>query len=249
MPMHDWTRVDAGIFHAFHLDWITEIARSLNRGLLPGEYYALAEQQAAGFGPDILALQSPADETDLIDSDKPGLLTQAKPKTRYVAELPLAEVYRRKKSSIAVRHVSGDRLIALVEIISPGNKSSRKAFEAFVRKACEFLEHGIHLLLIDPHPPGRRDPNGIHAAIWQEYQDEPFRLPRNKKLTMVAYECSMVTTAYIEPMAVGERLPTMPLFIEPEWHVPVPLETTYQASFDAIPTRWRRVLESRRNSA
>ena len=26
MPMHDWTRVDAGIFHAFHHDWITELA-------------------------------------------------------------------------------------------------------------------------------------------------------------------------------------------------------------------------------
>ena len=30
MPIHDWTRVDAGIFHAFHHDWITEIARALN---------------------------------------------------------------------------------------------------------------------------------------------------------------------------------------------------------------------------
>ena len=34
MPIHDWARVDAGIFHAFHHDWITEIARALNRGLL-----------------------------------------------------------------------------------------------------------------------------------------------------------------------------------------------------------------------
>ena len=41
MPIHDWTRVDAGIFHAFHHDWITEIARALNRGLLPADYYAL----------------------------------------------------------------------------------------------------------------------------------------------------------------------------------------------------------------
>jgi hypothetical protein len=27
MPMHDWTRVEAGIFHAFHHSWIDEIAR------------------------------------------------------------------------------------------------------------------------------------------------------------------------------------------------------------------------------
>jgi hypothetical protein len=35
MPVHDWARVDAGIFHHFHVAWIDEIARALNRGLLP----------------------------------------------------------------------------------------------------------------------------------------------------------------------------------------------------------------------
>jgi hypothetical protein len=24
MPIHDWSRVEAGVFHAFHHDWITE---------------------------------------------------------------------------------------------------------------------------------------------------------------------------------------------------------------------------------
>jgi hypothetical protein len=43
MPIHDWTRVDAGIFHAFHHDWITYISSALNRGLLPPRFYALPE--------------------------------------------------------------------------------------------------------------------------------------------------------------------------------------------------------------
>ncbi len=42
MPIHDWTRVEAGIFHHFHHGWIEEIARALNRGLLPADYYAMA---------------------------------------------------------------------------------------------------------------------------------------------------------------------------------------------------------------
>jgi hypothetical protein len=46
MPIHDWTRVDAGIFHHFHLEWIGEISRVLNRGLLPPDHYALAKQIA-----------------------------------------------------------------------------------------------------------------------------------------------------------------------------------------------------------
>src|SRR5947209_6192782 len=60
MPMHDWTRVEAGIFHAFHHRWISAISDVLNTGLLPGDYYALPEQQAAGFGPEVLTLQDQA---------------------------------------------------------------------------------------------------------------------------------------------------------------------------------------------
>ena len=60
MPVHDWTRVDAGIFHHFHHAWIEEISRTLNAGLLPADYYALAQQFAGGFGPDVLTLQAPA---------------------------------------------------------------------------------------------------------------------------------------------------------------------------------------------
>ena len=49
MPIHDWKRVKAGVFHDFHHSWIEEIKRALNNGLLPADYYAMAEQQAAGF--------------------------------------------------------------------------------------------------------------------------------------------------------------------------------------------------------
>jgi hypothetical protein len=244
MPMHDWTRVAAGIFHAFHHDWITEIARALNNGLLPNDYYALPEQQAAGFGPDVLALQSPSakeGEAAAASSDTATLI-RTRPKSQFHAETD-AEFYRRKKSSIAVRHISGDRIVAMLEVISPGNKASRHALRAFVDKACELLEHRIHLLLIDPFPPTLRDPNGIHAAIWEEVQDKPFALPEKKPLTLVAYECGPTTQAHIQTLAVGDPLPDMPLYLEPDGHVLVPLESTYQIAFAGMPRRWRTVLE------
>jgi hypothetical protein len=58
MPIHDWTRVDAGIFHHFHQRWIGVITDVLNQRLLPREYYALAEQQGSGFEPDVLTLKA-----------------------------------------------------------------------------------------------------------------------------------------------------------------------------------------------
>jgi hypothetical protein len=43
MPVHDWSRVDAGIFHSFHGAWIAELAKALNSGLLPPDHYPLGE--------------------------------------------------------------------------------------------------------------------------------------------------------------------------------------------------------------
>jgi hypothetical protein len=42
MPVHDWTKVDSGLFHAFHQGWIASLTDRLNNGCLPPDYYALA---------------------------------------------------------------------------------------------------------------------------------------------------------------------------------------------------------------
>jgi hypothetical protein len=242
--MHDWTRVDAGIFHAFHHRWISAISDRLNTGLLPEDYYALPEQVAAGLGPDVLTLQ---DRSTGDDGNQGGVATasklQSRPQMQFMAESE-GEFYRRKKSSVVVRHVSGDRIVAIVEIVSPGNKASRPAFDAFVDKVCELLEYRIHLLIIDPFPPGPRDPQGVHAAVWQSVEADEFMLPPDRPLTLVAYECDFTTRAYIEPIAVGESFREMPLFLEPNGCVKIPLEDTYGTAFAVLPARWRRVLES-----
>lgn len=43
MPIHDWARVDAGLFHAFHQSWIVSLCNALNAGALPVDYFALPE--------------------------------------------------------------------------------------------------------------------------------------------------------------------------------------------------------------
>lgn len=247
MPMHDWTRVDAGIFHAFHHSWIEEIARALNRGVLPADYYALAEQHAAGFGPDVVTLQGRFENDDsgngtAENASSSGGVLIAAPKLQPTAETDMA-FYRRKQNAIAVRHVSGDRIVAMIEIVSPGNKNSRNGLRSFVEKAAELLDNRIHLLILDPHPPGRRDPNGIHGEIWEEVAGEEYTAPADKPLTLAAYESGLTLRAYVVPVRVGDTLPDMPVFLEPEKAVMVPLEATYQAAFAAVPRRWQRVLE------
>ena len=59
MPVHDWTRVDDGTFHAFHTSWITHLMETLNAGPLPPGYYAIPEQIASRMQTDLLTLRSP----------------------------------------------------------------------------------------------------------------------------------------------------------------------------------------------
>jgi hypothetical protein len=247
VPIHDWGRVDAGIFHAFDHDWITELARALNRGLLPADYYALPEQHAAGFGPDVLTLQEEESDggADDASTEQPaarGGVLLAEPKLQPVAETDLA-FYRRKQDSIAIRHISGDRLVAMIEIVSPGNKSARYPLRAFVDKAAELLGRGIHLLVIDLLAPGKRDPEGLHNEIWQEIAGVEYTLPPGRPFTFAAYDSGDGVRAYVLHAALGNALPTMPLFLEPRKAIEVALEENYQAAFADVPRRWRRVLE------
>ncbi len=250
MPIHDWARVGAGIFHHFHHEWISTISSALNAGLLPPDYYALAEQIAGGFGPDVLTLESVRSEparsgdeetTSAGPSDGGIAVATAPPKVRFTATAEM-EQYAHKRSRIAVRHTSGDRVVAMLEIVSPGNKASRHALRSLVEKAVELLEAGIHLLVVDLFPPGTFDPQGIHSAIWSEIGEEEFQLPRDQPLTLVAYSAGELKQAFIEPVAAGDLLPDMPLFLEPDRYVPVPLEASYNRAFDAVPKRWQQEL-------
>jgi hypothetical protein len=244
VPIHDWTRVDAGIFLAFHHDWITDISRALNGGVLPAAYYALPEQIASGLGPDVLTLRRPGPRGSPTDEGAPGgsvALAVSPPRVRMRMQSE-ANRYAAKAKAVVIRHVSDHRVVAMVEIISPGNKNNQNGLNAFVRKAQEALAAGIHLLLIDLFPPSSRDPQGIHRAVWGEDCGEDYALPPDKPLTCVSYIGGPAAEAFVEFVAVGDPLPEMPLFLTADDYVSVPLERTYQSAWEGMPAWWRDVL-------
>lgn len=239
MPIHDWTRVDAGIFHDFHLEWISAIKRALNHGLLPPDHYALAEQIAGGLGPDVLTLQHATNGSSPSFEPVGGVVvTTQPPRVRFRLQSE-PDLYAAKANAVTIRHKSNHRVVAVIEIVSPGNKNSRHGLKAFVDKAVELLRAGVHLLVLDLHPPGPRDPEGIHRAIWDELLDNDFALPADQRLTLAAYRADRYPEAFVEPTAVGLALPEMPVFLTLDVYVPLPLEPTYQAAWDAVPAFWR----------
>lgn len=244
MPTHDWTRVEAGIFHAFHHDWITEISRSLNGGLLPGGYYALPEQLAGGLGPDVLTLRQPGSPIAPPVSEplEGGIALATAPPQVRLRMGSEANRYAAKAKAVFIRYVSRHQVVAMVEIVSPGNKNNQNGLNAFANKAREALAAGIHLLIVDLFPPSARDPQGIHREVWGDDCAADYALPEDQPLTCVAYLAGSAAEAFIEWVGVGEALPDMPLFLTSETYVSVPLELTYQAAWQGMPSYWREVL-------
>jgi hypothetical protein len=240
MPLHDWTRVDAGLFHNFHQHWIVYLCDALNAGLLPSEYFALVEQRIQGPIPDVLTLDlAPGDAPD---NGKKGIAVAAAPPRAHLVRRNEVDIYAAKASRITLRHRHGD-VVAVIEVVSPGNKASRAELRAFVQKSAELLRAGVHLMVIDLFRPGPRDPHGLHKAIWDEFEDEELVMPADKPLTFASYDAGPPRVAYVTFAAVSDPLPDSPLFLKPGIYVAAPLEASYQAAWAVFPRPLRSLLE------
>ncbi|MBO0699258.1 MAG: DUF4058 family protein [Zavarzinella sp.] len=247
MPVHDWTRVDAGIFHSFHVTFVALLGIRLNE-ILPPDYYALAEKKSHGLEPDVLTLDvggsgggnGTGNGSPVRGGGSPGgglSLATAPPKVEVALSRPTGYPQR----VLAIRERADDRVVAMIEVVSPGNKASQHGFRAFVDKAVEFLARGVHVHVIDLLPPTPRDPRGIHGAVWDAYA-ETESPPLSKPLTVASYAAGEPERAFVTSVAVGDVLPDLPLILESDLYVPVPLEGTYMAAFAGFPRRWRDVL-------
>lgn len=244
MPVHDWTKVDAGIFHAFHLSWIATLQQTLNCRL-PKSYYALAEQHVGESIPDVLTLQV-ADETGQIptsNSENNGGVAVAQPKVgrRLVGEHIISK--KGTPRTLAIRHVSGHRLVAMLEIVSPSNKDRRRHVNTFVNKGAAAVNTGIHLMIVDLFPPGPFDKHGLPALIWRAI------VPRSKETAPPDHPLTIASMISMSPpqadflnLRVGDELPDMALYLKPTLSIEVPLAVTYDEAFRGLPEYWRHVV-------
>jgi hypothetical protein len=246
MPVHDWSRVDLATFHAFHGSWISHLMGSLNNGLLPDGYYALAEQHAGSRISDIRRLHSPE---VLSGKDRPtgnggiALIESPPSASRKLVASPEMS-YKALRRTLAIRHTSGHRLVAVVEVVSPGNKDRLSSVTEFAEKLESALRNGIHVLLVDLFAPGKHDPHGMHGAAWSFFDSQGDQPPADRPICLASYLASQIPEAYLEHLRFGDSLPDMPLFLEYRAHVRAPLEPTYTAAYHDMPLFHREILEA-----
>ena len=237
MPIHDWTRLEAGDFHDFHQCWVVAIRNALNGGLLPPEYMAMTDQVTGRPIPDVVTLRTREPKGE------PGgiAVAEAPPTARVIARIEEVD-YAKRADRVVIRHGRG-KVVAIIEVVSPGNKASRHAIRSFVEKAADILGQGVNLLVVDLFPPTPRDPHGIHKAIWDELLDEPFEIPPGKPLIVASYLGGDVPTAYVESVGIGDPLPSLPIFLSDTRYIPAPLEPTYQEAWRAFPAMLKEIID------
>jgi len=256
MPLHDWNQVEAGIFHDFHTAWISEIRNALNHGLLPATYYALAEQHLGGFIADVLTLREPDSEYRATEESFPEEVSGTS--ATAVASLPRTSIHELievdlsdLRRSIAIRHVSTHRIVALIEIVSSANKDRVERLQSFLDKTLQAMGNGVHVLIVDLLAPGKHDPQGMHEAIRAAVSSAtPVKSPTPRASTLASYLSQRTCfEAFVEHPHLGQPLPPMPVFLDRVRFVNVPLEETYLRAWEGMPAYWQNVIANGSPSA
>ncbi len=173
-------------------------------------------------------------------------LTEFSTGSEVVAEEIVDEetTYLNRRRSLIIRHLNGHRIVARVEVVTPGNKKSAARIREFATGINEALTRGIHVVVLDLFPSADHAPDGIHGAVWAlRGNDEP-HAPEGQPIVLSSYFAVSHASACVEHVALRQPLPEMPLFLDTMTYVPVPLETTYQAAFRGMPGFIQQRLES-----
>jgi hypothetical protein len=232
MPLRDHFQqplADDYPWESVHSTWATTLAGRLNHGILPAGYYALPQVKFGGqVEIDVANVQQP--------SVDPGAATAAwaPPPPGLTALLDFTEV-----DVIEVRvfrRLGGPQLRGTIELVSPRNKDRPAARLAFATKVASYLNQAIGVLVVDVIT--ERQAN-LHEEIARHLglALEPWQSPTN--LYAIAYRTfpqgdHFQLEAWPEPLRLGEKLPTMPLWLDVDFSIPVPLEETYQASCETL---------------
>jgi hypothetical protein len=113
MPIHDWSRVPAGLFHDFHQSWCIRIKDALNRGRLPTGVDALVEQRAGPREADVLTIERKGKPRPMaLDG---GVAVQEPPTARFIRRSN-NHIYADRANRVILRRHLG-RVIAVIEIL------------------------------------------------------------------------------------------------------------------------------------
>ncbi|MBL8797129.1 MAG: DUF4058 family protein [Planctomycetia bacterium] len=222
MPLRDHFRPPVSklaSWEGFHGQWPAMIVQRLSP-LLPAGY--TAEPRV------YLATMFERDQTRTAAvGDGGGLATATRPLLDVEADWPDQYEY-----AVLVFDQERDRrLVAAVELVSPANKDRPEARRALVTKCAALLRQGVGLALVDLVTV-RRFNLYVELLDWigqhdPTFGDEPSpTYAAALRFQKPAQRTRLQTWPY--PLAIGQPLPTLPLWLSADRSVPLDLEASYE---------------------
>jgi hypothetical protein len=214
-PRADW--------QSFHHRWATTMANALDR-TLPERFFARVEVN--------VGLEAGADvtEEEILGTGGNGSTATAVQTYAPPAKMVIPAIYP-AEASVQIRDARrGARLVAAIELVSPGNKDRPDRRRAFAVKALAYLQHGVGLVMVDAVLVPRF--NLHNEVIRLMGLGPPFLLEGEPPAYAVGYQPvgendQGQIVAWPHLLEVGESLPTVPLYLRGTGCIPLGLEETY----------------------
>jgi len=217
----------------FHGQWPAMIVLALNRKL-PRRYVAAPQvHHGAAVEIDVVEFdKEPASAAAEVSDDNGGVATAvwAPPRATLAVEtdwLSLDEYEVHVFDTLR----SGRRLVAAVEIVSPANKDRPEHRRAFVAKCAALLQKQVAVSIVDLVTT-RQD--NLYADLLDLLGKSDPSLGRERP-ALYAATCrntlkgdSWLLETWMNPLALGQPLPTLPLWLADNLAMPLDLEPSYE---------------------
>ncbi len=232
MPLRDHFRSPVNDTHSWdevHGQWPGEIVRTL-RSILPVGFRAGPNiHLGSPFEVDVSTYDLDSrDPYTEIHSGNTALMTTLAPTFTVEADLSEQDVYE-----VQIYDTErGRRLVAAIEIVSPSNKDRPETREAFIGKVASLLHNDICVSIVDLVTV--RQANLYAEVLRLLGHRDPVLTPTPPYLYAVTLrgrklpKRQPMLDAWFYPMAVGEPLPTLPIWLTSELRVMLHLETSYE---------------------
>jgi hypothetical protein len=201
-------------WHSFHNSWATYLSSQLN-SVLPSGYFAEANVQ---FGVEI-------DVAAFEESGGAGAPAAWMP--------PPAVSHPFEMSGVVVEvgifsRSGGPQLAGAVVLVSPANKDRPLHRDAFVSKCVTYLQTGVGLVLVDVVTERTADLNRELLVRLGVSDPGEGSILSGSAYRPVERDGTRWLDVWCEPIAVGQPLPTLPLWLRGGLCLPVELEATYE---------------------
>jgi hypothetical protein len=217
-------------WESFHSSWATKLADALTERWLPPNYIA---EEHVHLGPSVeIDVATFAQEAVATAEEASGVVATLGSKvwTPPAADAVFSAVFPDTFELRILSTDTGPRLVAAIELISPGNKDRPTERRAFATKVASYLYQGISVIIVDIVTNRRAN---LHNEILRVMEAaETLHMSSETTLYAVAYRPLRrgqgdEIDVWRAPLTLGAALPTLPLGLRADLVIPVDFEAAY----------------------